>query len=226
MTKKERGRALLVDDATRAADDCGCACKASPDYEETQADPRRRVLLGGLLGWLLSPLWFGSKTARAADQDPAKMRAQPGDQLVFRLGDRKGEAIALADVVDGAKPLLGYPYDPVNDVVRKGSRLNQILVLRLPPEELTEEVRARSIDGVIAYSAICTHENCPVTGWHPEHQQFICPCHETHYDPKDGARVVSGPAKRALPALPLTVEDGFLVAADGLTGKVGKRKPT
>lgn len=154
------------------------------------------------------------------------MRAQPGDQLVFKSGDRKGEVIAFADVVAGAKPLVGYPYDPVNDVLRRGSRLNQIIVLRLPPDEYTDEVRARAVDGVIAYSAICTHENCPVTGWHPEHQQFICPCHESHYDPKNGARVVSGPAKRALPALPLTVEDGVLIAAGGLTGKVGKRKPS
>jgi len=77
---------------------------------------------------------------------------------------------------------------------------------------------------VIAYSAICTHENCPVTAWHSDDQLFICPCHETHYDPKNGARVVSGPAKRALPALPLTVKDGVLTAAGGLTGRVGRRK--
>ena len=129
------------------------------------------------------------------------MRAQPGDQLVFKSGDRKGEVIAFADVVAGARPLVGYPYDPVNDVLRRGSRLNQILVVRLAEEEYSDQVRERAVDGVIAYSAICTHQNCPVTGWHPDHQQFICPCHETYYDPKDGARVVSGPARRALPAL-------------------------
>jgi len=226
MTKKFAWRALRTDQTKRPTFDTDCACKASRCCQSDKTDTRRRVLLGGLLGWILSPLWLRSRAARAADTDPAKMRAQPGDQIVYRLGDRKGEPIALADVVDGAKPLLGYPYDPVNDVVRKGSRLNQILVLRLPPDEYTDEVRARAVDGVIAYSAICTHENCPVTGWHPEHQQFICPCHETHYDPKNGARVISGPAKRALPALPLTAEDGVLVAAGGLTGKVGKRKPT
>jgi Rieske Fe-S protein len=89
----------------------------------------------------------------------------------------------------------------------------------------SDEVRARAVDGVIAYSAICTHQNCPVSAWHPEDQVFICPCHESRYDPRNGARVVSGPARRALPALPLTVKDGMLIASAGLTGKVGRRKP-
>lgn len=189
-------------------------------------DRSRRTLLAGLAGWISALSLFRATPAGAAGGDAAKMRAQPGDQLVFRRGRRKGEVISVSDVVLGEKPIVAYPYDPVGDVVRDGSRLNQILVLRLVEEELSEEVRARSADGVIAYSAICTHQNCPVTGWHPEHEQFICPCHETHYDPKNGARVVSGPAKRALPALPLSVKDDVLTAADGLTGRVGRRRRT
>ena len=47
---------------------------------------------------------------------------------------------------------------------------------------------------------------------------------ESYYDPRNGARVVSGPARRALPALPLTAKAGVPVAAGGRTGKVGKRK--
>lgn len=206
--------------------DDGCGCEVKHCCQSQKPDSRRRLLLSALLGWLVAPFVMRGGSAQAADKDPEKMRAQPGDQLVFKSGDRKGEVIKFDDVVAGEKPLFGYPYDPVNDVLRKGSRMNQILVLRLPPDELSDEVLERAVDGVIAYSAICTHENCPVSGWHPEHEQFICPCHETHYDPKDGARVVSGPAKRALPALPLTVEDGVLVAAGELTGKVGKRKPS
>ena len=139
---------------------------------------------------------------------------------------RKGEVITIADVAFGARPLVAYPYDPIEGVLRNGSRLNQILVLRLAEDSYTDKVRARAVDSVIAYSAICTHENCPVTAWHSDDQLFICPCHETHYDPKNGARVVSGPAKRALPALPLTVKDGVLTAAGGLTGRVGRRKRT
>jgi Rieske Fe-S protein len=180
-----------------------------------------------LIGATLAPSILRATPAEAADDDaidPRKMRAQEGDQLKFKATSRKGEIITLADVELGAKPLVAYPYDPVNGVLRKGSRLNQILILRLSEDDYTDETRARAMEGVIAYSAICSHQNCPVTGWHPEHLQFICPCHETHYDPKDGARVVSGPAKRALPALPLTAKDGVLTASAGLTGKVGRPK--
>lgn len=202
-------------------------CGKAVCCQQTKPDGRRRALLGGLIGGLLSPLLLRPGEANAADGDdidPKKMRPQPGDQLVFKGSARKGEIITFADVEVGARPLVAYPYDPVGDITRRGTRLNQILVVRLPEDEYTEETRARSIDGVIAYSAICSHQNCPVTGWHREHHQFICPCHETHYDPKDGARVVSGPAKRALPALPLTVKDGVLTATDVLSGRVGRRK--
>jgi Rieske Fe-S protein len=191
-------------------------------------DWRRRALIGGLTGWIFSPMLFRSSPARAADGggDPTKMRAQAGDQLVFKTGARKGEAITIADMAYGAKQLFAYPYEPVDGVLRRGSRLNQILVLRLAEDGYTDKVRARAVNGVIAYSAICTHENCPVSGWLPDDQLFICPCHESIYDPKDGARVVSGPARRALPALPLTVMDGVLMAAGGLTGRVGRPKRT
>jgi rieske iron-sulfur protein len=204
--------------------DSGCTNEQC--CRQVRPDRRRRAVLGGLTSWLVSPLLLRSGPASATDDssaDPKKMRAQAGDQLAFKTGPRKGEAIALADMVFDARPLLAYPYDPVAGVLRDGSRLNQILVLRLHEDGYTDEVRARSVDGVIAYSAICTHQNCPVSAWHPEDQVFICPCHESRYDPRNGARVVSGPARRSLPALPLTVKDGMLIASAGLTGKVGRK---
>jgi len=204
-----------------------CLCKNGKNCQQKRPARLRRALLGGLAGSILSPILFRSGPLRAAIGDgvnASKMRAQAGDQLVFKTGARKGAVITMADVAIHARPLVTYPYDPIKGVLRNGSRLNQILLLRLPENSYTEEVRTRSVNGVVAYSAICTHQNCPVTAWHPDDQLFICPCHETHYDPKNGARVVSGPAKRALPALPLTVKDGVLMAARGLTGKVGRLK--
>jgi len=41
------------------------------------------------------------------------------------------------------------------------------------------------------------------------------------FDPKDGARVVDGPAPRGLPALPLKVVEGKLVVAGPFTARVG-----
>ena len=46
-------------------------------------------------------------------------------------------------------------------------------------------------------------------------------CHDSTFDPKDGARVVDGPAPRVLPALPLAIVDNRLIVAAPFTARVG-----
>ena len=65
-------------------------------------------------------------------------------------------------------------------------------MVRLAPEKLAAETRARSADGIVAYSGVCTHTGCDVTDWFVDVQRFKCPCHESEFDPSDGARVVGG----------------------------------
>lgn len=48
-----------------------------------------------------------------------------------------------------------------------------------------------------------------------------CPCHNSEFDPRQGAQVVFGPAPRRLAALPLAISDGTLVVAASFVGKVG-----
>jgi rieske iron-sulfur protein len=114
-----------------------------------------------------------------------------------------------------------YPIDPSSRVVRDGSRLNQILLVRLAPDELDEDTRAGSADGIVAYSGICTHTGCDVTLWQAETRRFRCPCHESEFDPRDRGRVVGGPAPRRLPRLPVKVVDGAIVAAGSFMGRPG-----
>ncbi len=184
---------------------------------------RRRGVLGGLFGMAAAAGLLPARTgwAQRSETDPKRMRPRPGDQLTFARSARKGEVIRPDDIALAERPTFSYPYDPVNDVMRNGSRLNQLLVLRLADAEYSAEVRDRAADGVIAYSAVCTHQKCTVIGWHPDKHVFICPCHETNFDPKDSARVLSGPARKALPALPLKVADGVLTVAGVFTGRVG-----
>ena len=111
--------------------------------------------------------------------------------------------------------------DPVTGTVRDESRLNQVLLIRLDTASLSEETLLRSADGVVAYSAVCTHTGCDVLDWRPASKRFKCPCHESEYDPSDAARVIGGPAPRRLPALPLKLVDGKPVAAGGFVGRVG-----
>lgn len=57
--------------------------------------------------------------------------------------------------------------------------------------------------------------------WKKENETLYCSCHGSEYDPKDAAKVVAGPAPRRLAMVPLTIEDGTLVATGPFTGRVG-----
>ena len=137
----------------------------------------------------------------------------------MRATDATAPPLALADVVPGP-PVVAWPMDPVERVVRKGTRFNQVVVLRLDPAKLSAETRARAAEGVVAYTTICTHSGCDVAEL-TDDQLLLCPCHSSTFDPKDGARVTDGPAPRNLPALPLKISDGTLVVAAGFTDRVG-----
>ena len=63
-------------------------------------------------------------------------------------------------------------------------------------------------EGIRAYSAVCTHFAC-IVKWNPESGQIECPCHDAFFEPTDGG-VISGPAPRALDAIPVFVEDDIL----------------
>lgn len=149
---------------------------------------------------------------------------QPGDVLVYAFGARTNQPIALADVAAGAKQITAFPMDPATRRVRDGTRLNQLIVVRLAGA-LSDETRPRAADGVVAYSGVCTHTGCDVTDWIAAAQHFKCPCHESEYDAGDAARVVSGPAPWQLAALPLKVVDGVLAVAAPFVGKVGFAQP-
>ena len=97
----------------------------------------------------------------------------------------------------GEPPVLAWAMDPATKLPRDGSRLNQVLLLRLDPSSLGPETQPHAADGLVAYSAICTHAQCPVTGWMADRQVLHCPCHQSEYDPRQDAKVVGGPGAAA-----------------------------
>lgn len=180
----------------------------------------RRTALKMALG-----LVFGLNFVRgaAAQDDARSARPRAGDMFAFAEGERAGQAIAPGDLPLGGPRVMAFPLDPRRGLVRDGSRLNKLLLIRLDPASLDEETRRRAADGIVAYSAICTHQACDVMAWHDETQSFWCPCHDSRFDPRDGGRVVFGPAPRRLPALPVEIADGVLRAAGGFSGHVGPK---
>ena len=202
-----------------------------PDPHPTTTEPARELDQFGASGRrtflktaLLSGLSFQLiGKALAEETSFANERPQAGDRFVFAQGEHEGTAIKASDLPLGGPPALAWPKDPKTGVVRDGSRLNQVLLLRLEPGSVGDETRASAADGIVAYSAICTHAQCPVNGWVEEEGKWVlkCFCHNSEYDPRQNAQVVFGPAPRRLPALPIKVEDGEVVARGTFLGRVG-----
>lgn len=157
---------------------------------------------------------------QALAQDPRTTRPVAGDLLV-RVGDATGTPLTPADVVAGPSPTMAWPMSAGDAVVRSGSRLNRVVLVRLDPAALGEKTRARASDGIVAYSAICTHTGCEVGAFLPEEQALYCECYQSRFDRRDEAKVTDGPAPRNLPALPLQVVDGRLVVAGPFSTRPG-----
>jgi rieske iron-sulfur protein len=162
-----------------------------------------------------------SRRLALAQAEPARERPKESDLLVAVDRPATPEPVKPDDLTLGGKPTMAWPMDPQTNTVRNGSRLNKVLLLRLDPEGFDPETKDHAVEGVVAYSAVCTHTGCDVTNWHPDRQLLECPCHYSLYDPKEGAKVVGGPSPRRLPALPLKITDGRLVVAKPFTGRAG-----
>jgi quinol---cytochrome c reductase iron-sulfur subunit len=79
-----------------------------------------------------------------------------------------------------------------------------------------------TVDNIVAYSKICTHVGCPAALYEQTTHHILCPCHQSTFDATRGAEVTFGPATRALPQLPMTVDaEGYLVARHDFTEPVG-----
>jgi len=134
-------------------------------------------------------------------------------------------ACLMAEDIGPGEVLLAWAFDPQKKIPRNGSRLNMVLLMRFDPATLADAEREMAPGGVVAYSAVCTHQQCWVTDWLKSAQVLQCPCHQSRYDLRQGAKVVGGPAPRPLPALPLTLSDGALKVAGPFTDRVGGEKP-
>src|SRR5262249_62043346 len=82
----------------------------------------------------------------------ASERPKEEDFLVAVDSDTP-DALELKDIPVGGPPVLAWPMDPASKTVRKDSRLNKILLLRLDPLTLVGSTKDRAADGRVPYSA-------------------------------------------------------------------------
>ena len=184
---------------------CGCGVRST----------RRDVLAFASMAGLEA---VAGSVATSAFAEPADERPKRGDLLVPIEGTEV-RPLAPADIP--ATPLLAWPMDPAQKIVRNGSRLNKVLLVALDASTLVGATRERAAAGVVAYSAVCPHAGCEVSGWVAGQNVIECACHNSRYNPRDAAAVIDGPSPRALSALPLEIVDGNLVVAKPFIGRLG-----
>ena len=160
-------------------------------------------------------------TQPGAQSDARSLRPQVGDRFVYASGPKKGAVITPEALAVGGPHVPAYAQHPASGVIRDGSRFNEVLLVRFETKDLTEAARANAPEGYVAFSAICTHGACSDWSWDSEKKILHCPCHESEFDPKDDARVITGPATRRLPRLPLKTGDGALLVTGAFVGRVG-----
>ena len=200
--------------------------------EADRFDPGRRAALAAVpalcagvayAGVLCTGVLCAGTMATPAAAGPADARPQEDDRLVAaaKADAATPEAAQPLAPEDVSGPLIAWPMDAAARLVRNGSRLNKVVLLRVDPATLAGPTQGRAASGVVAYSAICPHAGCEVTDFIADRGILECPCHNSKYDPRDAAAVVEGPATRALAALPLKIIDGKLAVAGPFAGRLG-----
>ena len=208
------------------------ALKAGADDSGIARRPLIRNSLLGAMGALLLPAVVSLR-----DLGPL-----PGNALyhtVWEEGMRvvndvsgtpiKPEWVRVGQLVN-AEPEIFYNGEPYGEETITGHEQlvektkAAIIVVRMQPEDITpaEGRENWGVDGILAYSKICTHVGCPISLWEQQTHHLLCPCHQSTFDLADNGKVIFGPAARALPQLPIAVdEEGYLIATSDFKEPVG-----
>lgn len=193
--------------------------------EQDRLIQRRRFLQAGIGVTValtvtgLSALSVTGSLRPIAKVTPEQEPPEDGDLLV--VAQDQGKQVSPADLSVGQEPIMAYPKNAKSGVVKSGTDNNLILLARMTAGDLGPDTAPHAAQGVVGYSGVCTHLCCTVSDWNNKTGVFVCPCHRSEFDPREDGKVLSGPAPRALPLLPLKLENGTLKVAGGFLTSVG-----
>ncbi len=204
--------------------------------------PLVRNSLLGAVGILLAPVVVLLKDLGKTNAEVIDAAEYPGAGLEHTVWDtgmrvvrdvigtpiRPGD-LEIGDLVN-AEPEIIFQVDEDGEPVLEGVHVQiakskgAVVLIRMDPDD-NNPAPGRgdwAVDGILCYSKICTHVGCPISLNERKTHHLLCPCHQSTFDLADAAKVVFGPAARALPQLPLMVdEEGYLVAQSDFKEPVG-----
>jgi ubiquinol-cytochrome c reductase iron-sulfur subunit len=152
----------------------------------------------------------------------AKAQGRPGARLVV---DGTDQPLRRADFNSPGSMITVVP----EGIEESPHHLNELakaatIVINIPVDQFRPVAGRENwhVDGIVAYSKICTHVGCPAALYEQTTHNILCPCHQSTFDATEGAKVLFGPAARALPQLPISVDgEGYLVALSDYDEPVG-----
>ncbi len=181
---------------------------------------RRLLLTAGAMVCLNNGIATSLAFAEGDDL-PAK-----GDHLVAGDGGAKSPPLTVDSVTIGGDIVTAIAVTPAG-AAKSDSRFAKVILFRFDPKDLDPTSKSMSVDGVVAFSAICTHQGCELNAWDPSTDVLRCFCHGSEFLPEKSGQVAHGPAVKQLPMLPLQKGDGGkLMVSDGFTAQPGPPQKT
>ncbi|MFC4123517.1 cytochrome bc1 complex Rieske iron-sulfur subunit [Nocardia rhizosphaerae] len=171
-----------------------------------------------------SPLWVSGWTPDYPGETIYIRRdtGRPEDVVLVRPEDL--DAGAMETVFPWKEKWRGDSHATLQSL--RGIR-NSVMLIRLRTEDAEKAIKRKGQESFnygdyFAYSKICTHLGCPTSLFEQQTNRILCPCHQSQFSATEWGKPVFGPAARALPQLPITVNsEGFLVAAGDFIEPLG-----
>jgi ubiquinol-cytochrome c reductase iron-sulfur subunit len=160
--------------------------------------------------------------------------ASNGEKVYLRrdTGNSKDVSLLRPEDIDAGGFETVFPFreserhneEALADAMTKGDA--PVMLIRLRPGSSPIKRKGQedfNYGDYYAYSKVCTHLGCPTSLFETQTGRLLCPCHQSQFDVVHTyAKPVFGPATRALPQLPITVdEDGYFVAKHDFIEPVG-----
>jgi rieske iron-sulfur protein len=191
---------------------------------DTKFNQQRRDVLKGACTVVGATAVMSVGASLPAYADPQKGVPQVGDVFVFTAGPKKGNVVTVDDVVVDANPITVQAKDP-NGAVRDGDNCT-VLLYRVAKDKVPADMAPDTIDGLAAWSAVCTHQGCMLTDIHLKSEAvnafgFICPCHDAIFDPLQEGKNTGGATSATLAYFPIKSDGGKIVVKDLPSAHVG-----